>query len=144
MSENDEGIVRRSAVVRPEPIRAKVGIPTPTIHVRDVQHMDETGHTVTAKATVSGTDELHEAVEVEATLTPVWRLREAVGEDTDVVGYQLVVVGGPGEMLEVVLEREDGEVVFHDMDHTDWTPHWASVALVERLAEALVRDMEGI
>lgn len=39
MSENDEGIAHRSAVVRPEPIRANVSIPTPTIHVRDVLRM---------------------------------------------------------------------------------------------------------
>ena len=35
-------------------------------------------------------------------------------------------------------------MVFWDMDHADWTPSWASVTLAEKLAEAFIRELEGI
>ena len=58
--------------------------------------------------------------------------------------YMEIVDDGPGEMLEVVWIGVDGRVVFHDMDHSNFTPHWASVALAEKFGEAFIREVEGI
>ena len=81
----------------------KVTIPTPTVHVTDVQRMDETGKTITAKATVTGDNMLAPATPVEATFTPLERIRETVGDETEITAYRLVVTGAQGEMLEVLL-----------------------------------------
>ena len=131
----NEEVRPQSATVRPKPVRAKVTIPTPTILVTDTQVMDETGLEVVIKAEVTATDRLGVTDHVEAVITPTV---------TETVFKLVVRDSGPGEMLEVEFHTEDGRVIFHDMDHTDWTPHWASVELAEKIGEAFVREIEGL
>lgn len=80
---------------------------------------------------------------VEATLSPIFE--KALEKPEWPKKYHLEIVdSGPGEVIEAFLINNRGEVMFHDLDHSDFTPHWASVELIEKAAEALIRAIEGL
>jgi hypothetical protein len=80
---------------------------------------------------------------VEVILSPIFE--KALDKPEWPKKYHLEIVGsGPGEVIEAILVNDRGEVTFHDLDHSDFTPHWASVELIDKAAEALIRAIEGL
>jgi len=58
--------------------------------------------------------------------------------------YRLRVTGGPGDWLEAALQHEDGKPILHTLHKSGVTTGWASAEVVEEIAEALFRQIEGL
>ena len=127
-------------VVRPDTVRAKAAVQPASISV-SVRGVEETERSVSATAVIADADAPESEQELDVVLSRVERIRESVGDTPEVAGYLLTLTSDT-EMFEAVLETLDGRLLFHDLDFTSLTPHWASLGVLERLLEALIREVE--